>query len=145
MESDLPWFHAAVRQRLAADTDFMAACFQRLTEHANQPTNVNVPYATIQFPTSIGSLGGGGYRPMVQVDGWAPDEGYGGVEASLLVWRMVSRAKRALEACQNVNYQTMYWSARPTDLLALPKDVSRGESNPLAHAATRAVLTVHNR
>lgn len=145
MESDLPWFHAAVRQKLANDPDFMAACFQRLTEHAYPPETVNIPYATIQFPTSIRSIGGGGYAPMVQVDGWAPNEGYGGVEASLLVWRMVSRAKRVLETCRNVSYQTMNWSATPTDLIALPKDVSRGESNPLAHAATRAVLTVHNR
>lgn len=145
MESDLPWFHAAVRQKLAADADFMAACFQRLTEQGHPPGTVDIPYATIQFPTSVRSIGGGGYFPMVQIDGWAPDAGYNGQEASVLVWRMVSRAKRVLESCRNVSYQTMNWSARPTDLIALPKDVSRGEANPLAHAATRAVLTVHNR
>lgn len=61
-----------------------------------------------------------------------------------MVWRIVFRAKRVLEAAQNVTFETMHWSARPTDLMTLPQDTSRGESNPLVRAMTRAVLTVHN-
>lgn len=144
MESDLPWFHAAVRQRLAADVDFMESCQQRLTEHANQPSDVTIPYATIQFPASIGAMGGGGYTPLVQVDGWCPDDGYGNEEASVVVWRIASRAKRVLEHAQNVSFQTMHWSAKPIDLMPLPKDVSRGDANPLVRAMTRAVLKIHN-
>lgn len=142
MESDLPWFYQAVRNRLAADALFMASCGSRLSE--GLPSNVTLPVATVQFPTSIGVRGGGAYRPMVQIDAWCPPGVFEGLEASAMVWRIASRAKRALEAAQNVTFETMHWSARPTDLMRLPPDTSRGESNPLFRAVTRAVLTVHN-
>lgn len=144
MESDLPWFYQAVRNRLAGDADFMTACGSRLYDFAAAPKSVTLAYATIQFPTSIGAMGGGGYKPMVQIDGWCPSGVFDGLEPSAVVWRIVSRAKRVLELTRNVQFQTMHWSARPTDLLTLPPDTSRGESAPLFRAATRAVLTVHN-
>lgn len=142
MESDLPWFHAAVRELLAADAQFMQACLGRVAEKA--PSDVTKPYATIQFPTSIGSMGGGGYRPMVQVDGWCPLAGHGGDEASKVAWRIATRAQRAFSTARNVQFETMHYSARPTDLMPLPADVSRGESSPLVRAMCRAILTVHN-
>lgn len=144
MESDLPWFYQAVRDRLAADVSFMESCGNRLYDLAIAPKSVTQAYATIQFPISIGAMGGGGYRPMVQVDAWCPPGVYGGLEASAVVWRIVSRAMRVFEQTRNVQFQTMHWSARPTDLISLPKDTSRGEANPLVRAAMRAVLTVHN-
>lgn len=143
MESDLPWFYQAVRNRLAADASFMESCGGRLSLHL--PSSVTQPVATIQFPTSIGAMGGGGYKPMVQVDAWCATGVFGGLEADAVVWRIVSRAKRALELTRNAEFETMHWSARPTDLMPLPRDTSRGTSNPLVRAMTRAELTVHNR
>lgn len=142
MESDLPWFYQAVRSRLAEDADFMASCGGRLSE--SLPSSVMQPLATIQFPGSVGAMGGGGYKPLVQVDGWCPPGVFSGLEASAVVWRIVSRARRVLETTRNKQFETMHWSARPVDLQPLPPDKSRGESNPLIHAATRAVLTIHN-
>lgn len=142
MESDLPWFHAAMRALLAGDALFMASCSSRVGE--GSPSDVTVPYATIQFPTSIGSMGGGAYRPMVQVDGWCPLGGYGGIEASKVVWTIASRARRVFETARNVPFETMHYSARPTDLMTLPPDVSRGQGSPLVRAMCRAILTVHN-
>ena len=141
MEADLPWVIGAVRQILVADADFMMACQNRVLEKS--PSTVSVPYATIQLPTAISDLGGGVYRCMVQVDGWSPAEGYQNTEASVLVWRIVTRANRALRV-SNRTYQTMRFSSRPTDIIPLPDDKSRGDANPLVHAATRAVLTIHN-
>jgi hypothetical protein len=142
VESDLPWFYQAVRNRLAEDADFMAACGSRLSERP--PSSVTLPVATIQLPGSVGAMGGGGYKPLVQIDAWCPPGVFSGLEASAVVWRIVSRAKRVLEVTRNEQFETMHWSARPVDLMSLPPDVSRGESNPLIRAMTRAVLTVHN-
>lgn len=142
MESDLPWFYLAVRQRLAADADFMAACGGRVSE--STPESVMQPLATIQFPGSGGVMGGGGYKPLVQIDGWCPPGVFSGLEASAVVWRIVSRAKRVLENTRDEPFETMNWSARPIDLMPLPPDVSRGKSNPLIRAMTRAILTVKN-
>lgn len=89
-------------------------------------------------------MGGGGYKPLVQVDAWCPPGVYGGMEAEAVVWRIASRAKRVLEETRDEQFETMYWSARPVDLMPLPPDTSRGESNPLIRAMTRAVLTVKN-
>lgn len=142
MESDLPWVIGAVREVLAADALFFSACHERVSEKA--PSEVSIPYATIQLPTSIGDMGGGVYRPMVQVDGWCPSSGYGDEEASVVVWRIASRANRVLKTLRNRQYQTMHFSARTTDLMPLPADTSRGDSTPMAHAMTRAILTIHN-
>lgn len=142
MESDLPWVIGAVREALAADVPFWEACNGRLSEKA--PSDVTIPYATIQIPTSMGDMGGGVYRPMVQIDGWCDGSGYENEEASVVVWRIAARANRVLKTLRNRQYQTMYFSARATDLMPLPADTSRGESSPLARAMTRAVLTIHN-
>lgn len=144
MESDLPWFYQAVRNRLDDDVPFMESCGSRLYDFAVAPKSVTQAFATIQFPTSIGAMGGGGYKPMVQIDAWCPPGVYGGLEASAVVWRIVSRAKRVLEATANEPFETMHWSARPVDLMPLPPDKSRGDANPLIRAMTRAVLTVKN-
>lgn len=147
MESDLPWFHAAVRELLAADEPFMTSCAERLLGKAPSEVTKGTlvrPYAIIQFPTAIGSMGGGGYRGMVQVDGCCPLDGYDGDEASKVAWRIVSRAKRAFETARNVQFETMRYSTRPTDLMPLPADVSRGEGSPLVRAMCRAILTAHN-
>lgn len=120
----------------------MEACGNRLS--STVPSTVTQPHATIQFPGSIGAMGGGAYKPLVQVDGWCPPGVYGGLEAEAVVWRIVSRAKRVLEETRNASFETMHWSARPVDLIPLPPDTSRGESNPLIRAMTRAVLTVKN-
>lgn len=92
----------------------------------------------------MGDMGGGVYRPMVQVDGWCPSSGYESEEASVVVWRIASRANRVLKILRNRQYQTMHFSARATDLMPLPADTSRGDSTPMAHAMTRAILTIHN-
>jgi hypothetical protein len=142
VESDLPWLIAAVREALAADAPFWAACHGRLSERA--PSEVSIPYAIIQIPTSMGDMGGGVYRPMVQVDGWCPGSGYETEEASVVVWRIATRANRVLKTLRNRQYQTMHFSARATDLMPLPADTSRGDSTPMAHAMARAILTIHN-
>ncbi len=142
MESDLPWLIGAVRQLLLADAQFAAACESRLAEFA--PSDVTTPYATLQLPTSMGVMGGGGYKPMIQLDAYCVPEGYHGLEASRVVWRIADRAKRVLDTARNVPYQTMHYSARVTDLMSLPADRSRGDANVLRRAAVRAELTVKN-
>lgn len=141
MESDLPWIPAAVRAYLLADTAFAAASGSRVSTRA--PSPVTEPYVTLQLPTPLGALGGGGYKPIVQVDAWCDREAT--EDPEVIVWRIALRAARRLERARNITYQTMRWSARVLDAGPLPPDKSRGDDSPLYRAMCRAELTVHNR
>jgi hypothetical protein len=141
VESDLPWVPGAVRQLLLADTAFATASGSRVSTRS--PGNVTSgPYATIQLPTPLGVMGGGGYKPIVQIDAWC-DPG-AAEEPEAVVWRIAMRAKRVLETARNVSYQTMHWSARVIDAGPLPPDKSRGDDSPLYRAMVRAELTIKN-
>lgn len=140
MESDLPWVHAAVRQYLLADTSFNQAVGGRLSSRA---AGVTEPYATLQLPTPLAAMGGGGYKPLVQVDAWCDQDS--AEEPEYVVWRIAMRAARALQHARNVPYQTMHWSARVIDCGPLPPDLTRGGDAPLYRAMCRAELTIHNR
>jgi hypothetical protein len=141
VESDLPWVVAAVRQYLLADADFATASGGRVSTRA--PSEVGEHYVTIQLPTPLGSLGGGGYKPIVQVDAWC--DRVAAEDPEVIVWRIASRAARRLQQARNVPYQTMHWKARVLDLGSLPPDVTRGKDAPLYRAMCRAELTIHNR
>jgi hypothetical protein len=141
VESDLPWIPAALRAYLLADAPFTAASGGKVSTRA--PSSVTEPYVTLQLPTPLGVMGGGGYKPIVQVDAWC-DPG-GAEDPEVIVWRIALRAARRLERARNVAYQTMRWSARVLDAGPLPPDKSRGDDSPLYRAMCRAELTVHNR
>lgn len=100
------------------------------------------PYVTVRLVIPMDGLGGGGYKPLVQIDAWSLD--LPGEDPEVVVWRIASRAARALGAARNVSYETARWSAGRVDFGPLPPDTSRGESNPLYRAAVRTELTVHN-
>lgn len=139
VESDLPWVPAAVRQYLLADTPFNQATGGRLSTRAS---NVTEPYSTIQLPSPLAAMGGGGYKPLVQVDAWCDQDA--AEEPEYVVWRIAMRAKSALERARNVPYLTMHWSARVIDCGPLPPDRTRGDDSPLYRAMCRAELTIHN-
>lgn len=140
MESDLPRITAAIRALLLTDATFVTASGSRIGTKA--PSDVTVPYVTIQIPTPVGAMGGGGYKPIVQVDGWCAIDGTDAPEDA--VWLIATRARRIFDTARNVAYQTMHYSARSLDFGSLPPDLSRGTSAPLAHAMARAELTIHN-
>lgn len=141
MESELPWLYLAVKERLLADGAFATASHGRVFTRAG--SDVTVPFATIQFPTPLGAMGSGAYRPIVQVDGWC--SAGNAEDPELVVWRIAMRAQRVFDTTRNVAFETIHWSARPIDAGPLPPDKSRGDSAPLYHAMARAELTIHNR
>ena len=142
MESDLPWVSLAVKNLLAADAAFVAAVGAAGRIYTRAPSSVTGPYVTIQLPTPLGAMGGGGYKPIVQVDAWRAEAGT--EDPELAVWRIAMRAKNVLQVARNVQYQTMHWSARVIDAGPLPPDKSRGDDSPLYRAMVRAELTIHN-
>lgn len=142
MESDLPWVPLAVKARLVLDAPFVEALGSAQRIYTRAPANVTDPYVTLQLPTPLGVMGGGGYKPIAQVDVWRVEAGTEDPEA--VVWRIAMRAKRVLETARNVQYQTMHWSARVIDAGPLPPDKSRGDDSPLYRAMVRAELTIHN-
>lgn len=141
MESDLPWVIAAVREYLLTDVPFTQSSGGRVSTRA--PSTVTAAYVTLQLPTPLGELGGGGYKPIVQVDAWCPAGATEEPEA--VVWRIASRASRALKQARNVQFETLHWSARILDSGPLPPDRTRGDDAPLYRAMCRAELTIHNR
>lgn len=141
MESDLPWVPGAIRALLLADAEVESACGGRVSTRAN--SDVTLPYITVRMPPSSGDMGGGGYRPLVQIDAWSLDNQ--SEDPEVIVWRIASRSARALRGARNVAYESMFYTPRVLDMTALPPDVSRGEGNPLYRAAVRAELTIHNR
>lgn len=140
MESDLPWVPGAIRALLLADAPYAELIGDRLGTRA--PADVTMPYGTIQLPTPLGHLGGGGYKPIVQVDHWCPLDSQEDPEK--VVWRMALRAARVLDRARNVAYQTMHYSGRVLDAGPLQPDTKRGDANPLFRAMVRAELTIHN-
>lgn len=142
MESDLPWVPAAVRARLVADAPFVAALGSAQRIYTRAPAAVTAPYVVIQLPSPLAAMGGGGYKPLVQVDAWRVAEGT--EDPEVVVWRIAMRAKRVLDTARNVAFETMHWSARVIDCGPLPPDTSRGDSSPLYRAMVRAELTLHN-
>lgn len=141
MESDVPWIPGAVIAYLLTDAPFTSACGGRVKTRGDK--SITEPYVTVRLATPMQGLSGGGYKPIVQVDAWSLD--LPGIDPERVVWTIASRAARALEAAQNIAYETAHWSAGRIDVGPLPPDVSRGESSPLYRAVVRAELTVHNR
>ncbi|GAA3877808.1 hypothetical protein GCM10022243_48150 [Saccharothrix violaceirubra] len=141
MESVLPWIPPAIRRLLLADPLFAAAVpGGRVSTRA--PGDVTTPFVTIQLPTPLGAMGGGGYKPLVQVDAWSAT--VGGDDPEGVVWRIAMTAKNTLERARNVPYQSMHYSCRVLDAGPLPPDTSRGTSSPLYRAMVRVEMTVHN-
>lgn len=144
MESDLPWVPGALRQLLLADVPFKTASHNRVSTKA--PKDVNVPFALARMMVdSVIPLDGGGYKVLVQVEGFCVSSGYGNEEAERVVWRIADRARNVLRIARNVEYESMHYSLRPFGMGPLPQDTSRGESNPLERAGVRAEMTIHNR
>lgn len=144
MESDLPWIPFAVREALMADATFAAACHNRCST-TKAPADVTKPFALCRLVVnSVQPLGGGGYRAWVQVDGYAPDSGYGGEEGDPIAWRIADRAKRALERVRNRPYESMHFSCTPRAIGSLDPDDTRGEDQVLRRAATQVEITIHN-
>ncbi|ACU39447.1 DUF3168 domain-containing protein [Actinosynnema mirum] len=142
-ESELPWAADAVLALLRADTALVALVANRMSTRTGSSV-VAGPYLTVQLPTPLGLLGGGGYRPIVQVDAWcapaaAPDD------PERVVWRVADRVRRVLDAARNVPYRSMHYSCRVIDLGPLPADTSRGPSAPVYRAMCRAEMSIHNR
>lgn len=143
MESDLPWVPGALRELLLADIPFKNSVNNKVS--TKTPGDVTTPFALARMMVnSVVPLSGGGYKVLVQVEGCCPAD-YAAEEAELVVWRIADRAKRVLQAAQNVSYQTMHYSMRTVGMGPLPQDTSRGESNPLERAGVRAEMTIHNR
>jgi hypothetical protein len=142
VESDLPWVPLAVKTRLLLDAPFVEALGSTERIYTRAPGSVTEPYVTLQLPTPLGAMGGGGYKPIVQVDAWRVEAG--DEDPETVVWRIAMRAMRALETARNVRHQTMHWSARILDAGPLPPDKSRGDDTPLYRAMVRAELTIHN-
>lgn len=142
MESDLPWIPGAVMEWLLADTPFAQACHNRLSTRA--PSDVSVPYATLQLPAPGSDLGGGVYKQLLQIDGWCAGS-WADEDPEVVAWRMATRAGQRLRLARNVPYQTMHYSVRPFEVGPLPADTTRGDSVPLYHAVMRGEITVHNR
>ncbi len=141
MEPVLPWIPGAVRRLLLADPTFTAVLpAGRVSTRA--PGDVTTPFATIQLPAPVGVMGGGGYKPLVQIDAWCARGGDD--EPERMVWRIAVTAKDVLAKARNVPYESMYYSCRVLDVGPLPPDTSRGTSTPLYRAMVRAELTVHN-
>ena len=140
-ESDLPWIPAAIRQLLMANHPFVESCAGRCGTRL--PSDMTRPFAQVRVSGNL-DLGGGGYKPLVQVDGWAAPGGTEDVEA--VVWRIATRAARVLRVARNVPYESMRYSARVVDAPQPgPIDISRGADSPLYRALTRAEITLHNR
>lgn len=140
-ESDLPWIPGAIRALLLADLDFTAACQGRAGTRL--PADMTRPYAQIRIPAPGGDMGGGGYRPLVQVDGWAaPGDGE---DPERVAWRIATRAARVLRYARNVAYESMHYSPRVIDGPLAAEDTSRGTGSPLYRALIRAEITIHNR
>jgi hypothetical protein len=141
VESDLPWIPGAVRAYLLTDAPFAASCGSRVQTRGD--SSIVLPYCTVRMVTGTASLGGGTYKPVVQIDAWSLDNQAEDVE--IVVWRIAFRASRALETARNVAYQTLHWStARVLGVNALDPDKSRGDSAPLYRAAARVELSIHN-
>jgi hypothetical protein len=143
VESDLPWVPLAVKDLLAADAAFVEAVGATGRIYTRAPASVAAPYVTIQLPTPLGAMGGGGYKPIVQVDAWRVEAGT--EDPEIVVWRIAMRAKNVLQVARNVPFETMHWSARVIDCGPLPPDRTRGDDSPLYRAMCRAELTIRNR
>lgn len=139
-ESDLPWLPGAIRVLLLADLDFNSACQGRAGTRL--PGDMTKPFAQIRVPGGL-DLGGGGYKPLVQVDGWAAPAD--GEDPEIVVWRIATRAARVLRTARNVQYQSMHYTPRVLDGPMATEDTSRGPDAPLYRALIRAEITIHNR
>ncbi|MDF2968946.1 MAG: hypothetical protein K0Q93_2724 [Nocardioidaceae bacterium] len=146
MESDLPWIPGAIREALLEDAEFVSACggASRIAT-TRAPSDVTKPFALTRLVVnSVTTLGGGGYRAWVQIDGFCPAGGFSGEEAEPIVWRIATRGKRALEQVRNRAYQTMHFSCHPRAVGALDPDDSRGDDTPLSRAAAQIEVVIHN-
>lgn len=141
-ESDLPWIPAAIRALLLADPTFASLVPNRVGTRL--PADMTTPFARVQVSGPGGDLGGGGYKPLVQVEGWVAPGGTEDPERT--AWRIATRAARVLRTARNVAYESMHYSPRLIDGPFAPDpDVTRGPSSPLYRALVRAELTIHNR
>lgn len=143
MESDLPWVPGAVKSRLLDDAQFLAALGDPERIYTRAPSDVTRPYLLIRLPTPLGDMGGGGYKPIVQLDAYRAEPG--DEDPEIVVWRIAHSVARALRGAKNVPFESLHWSARVLDLGPLPAETSRGDASPLYRAMCRAELTIHNR
>lgn len=144
MESDLPWIPAAIREALRLDATFTTATLDRIST-TKAPGDVTKPFAMVRLVVnSVTTLGGGGYRAWVQIDGFCPDAGYNGEEADSIVWRIATRGKRALEQVRNRPYGSMHFSCHPRAVGTLDPDDSRGDDVILRRAAAQVEVLIHN-
>lgn len=138
----LPSMRHAARELLAADAGFLSVLpLARLGFKA--PPDVTEAYGTIQVPGN-NSLSGDdvGWSPLIQVDGWCSMTD---PAAEDVAWDIAAAAASVFGRARNVSYLNVTYKARVLELFLAPPDVSRGESNPFAHALMRAELRVHNR
>lgn len=144
-ESDLPWVPAAIRAYLLADPQFAALVPGRVGTRL--PKDMTLPYAQVRVSGPGPDLGGGGYKPLVQVDGWAAPAEPDAEDPERVAWRIATRAAQVLRTARNVPYESMRYSiSRILDGPFAPDpDVSRGDSSPLYRAVIRAEVTIHNR
>jgi hypothetical protein len=140
--ASLPWIPGAVRALLLADEEFAASCGGYCATRA--PADITGPFAQCRMVGNY-SLGGNvGYRPLVQVDGWAP-ESMSSTDPTFAAWNVAANAARVLAAAANVRWQSIDYTARVVDgpMEGAP-DTSRGPASPLLRFLVRAELTVHN-
>ena len=144
MSGNLPFLPGAVRAWLLGDTEFSAVCGGRCSTIA--PTDVSDPYAQIRVAGNydIGQRNIG-YRPMVEITGWAPAD-LSAQDPALVTWSIAATAARVMETGRNVAWQSIHWSYRGllTGPMSGDPNTSRGPSSALVRAFVLIELTVHN-
>lgn len=139
----LPWMPGAVRSLLLADAAFSAACGGWCTPSA--PTRITGPFAQVRIAGNYAvDARNSVYRPLIQIDGWAPED-LAGEDPTLATWQIAAEAARILAGARNVAWQSVHYTARVVDgpMVGEP-DTSRGPSSALIRHLLRAELNVHN-
>ncbi|MGW5645063.1 hypothetical protein ACWEV3_40980 [Saccharopolyspora sp. NPDC003752] len=142
MTAALPWVPGAVRALLLADAEFSAACGGYCAP--TSPTTITGPFAQLRLVGNFPLAGNVAFRPLVQVDGWAPAS-MTTVDPTAAAWRVAAEAARVLAGAANVRWSSIDYSARVVDgPVEGVADTSRGTATALLRALVRAELTVHN-
>lgn len=142
MTAALPWMPGAVRALLLADAEFTAACGGYCA--ATAPSTITGPFAQLRLVGNYPLAGNVAFKPLVQVDGWAPAS-MTTTDPTGAAWRVAAEAARVLAEAANVTWRSVGYTARVVDgpMEGAP-DTSRGTATPLLRALVRAELTVHN-
>lgn len=142
MTAALPWIPGAVRALLLADTGFAAACGGYCA--SNAPASITGPFAQLRLAGNYSLAGNVAYKPLIQVDGWAP-ESMTSADPVLAAWTVAAEAARVLAGAANIRWQTVDYTPRVVDgPMEGASDTSRGPSSVLVRSLVRAELTVHN-